>query len=113
MPFQLDERLGIEVPNLAIPFEELRSSEQEEMLIRWERIRSRIPDQIMQFEHEIENLLRRVHEEDDWDTIADHFAQISEYASRIAELNTWRRIDPSLPSAVTSHFTAEHRDREK
>lgn len=113
MVFQLDTRLGIELPVFETPFEELPRTEQEAILLRWETIRARIPDQIMRLEHDIEGLLQLVHEEEDWDIIASYFVQISDLASRINELNTWRRVDPSLHATVHDGQAEEHRAREK
>lgn len=113
MSFQLDPRLGIRLPHFDIPYEDMLPEEQEDILVQWETIRSTIPDQVMRFENAIERLLHDIHREDNWETITEHFAQISEYASRIAELNTWSRIDPSLTTALEHQYAAEHRDREK
>jgi hypothetical protein len=113
MSFQMDSRLGIELPDFSVPYEELPPSEQEDIIVRWEVIRSRIPDQIMKFEHVIENLLDEVHHQENWDIISAHFADIADFASRIHELNTWRRVDPSLPPTPGHGHAAEHRDREK
>ncbi|MCL6446121.1 MAG: hypothetical protein K6T83_22200 [Alicyclobacillus sp.] len=109
--FRFDSRLGIELPDFPRPFEDMPQADQEEDLVRWETIRARIPEQIMKFEAIIEDLLQQVHHEEDWDIIAAHFAQISDFASRINELNTWRRVDQSLHQHA--EITAEHRDREK
>lgn len=115
MNFYLDERLGIELPDLSTPFESLTHAEQEDVLVRWEYIRARIPEQIMKFEHVIEDYLEKVHHEEDWDRIAGYFGEISDYASRIHELNTWRRVDQSLHGAPSHDKTLvrEHLDREK
>lgn len=113
MTFRLDDRLGIPLPEFTVPFEELSTEEQQEIIVTWESIRARIPDRILQFEEVIENILRLVHQEEDWDIIAKHFADISDYASRINELNTWRRVDPSLHPVPHDQLAAEHRDREK
>jgi len=99
--FRLDPRLLIRIPDFQIPFEELSLAEREAVLLEWEIIRAAIPDQIMRFEEQIEQLLQRIHEEEHWDTIAAYFAQISDLASRIHTLNMWRRVDPSLH--VDSH----------
>lgn len=112
MYFKLDARLGIKLPDFATPYEHLDTAEQEHVLLEWETIRSRIPDQIMKFESIIQSYLDAIHEEEDWDTIASHFTSISDYASRIHDLNTWRRVDPSLSVAILE-TAAEHRDREK
>lgn len=111
--FNLDSRLGILLPDLSVHFEDLPEEEQETIIAEWETIRARIPEQLMKFEHIIEDLLQSVHEESDWDTIAAYFAEISDYASRINELNTWRRVDPSLGHAPGLEHASEHRDREK
>lgn len=112
--FRHDPRLGIDLPDFPVPFEEMSAAEQEDILVQWESIRARIPEQIMRFERIIEDLLEAVHSEEDWDVIAAHFADISDYASRINELNMWRRVDPSLhPHPPETVHSSEHRDREK
>lgn len=112
--FRRDERLGIDLPDFTVPFEQLDVTDQEDVLIRWETVRARIPEQIMRFENVIEDLLAAVHEEEDWDVIAMHFAEISDYASRINELNTWRRVDQGLHvKGSDDHLSEEHRSREK
>jgi len=114
MPFYEDERLGMEIPQFDdVPFESLPLDDQEHILVRWESIRARIPDRIMHFEHVIEELLQLVHHEEDWDIIASYFAEISDYASRINELNTWRRVDPSLELHHMEGYAREHFDKEK
>lgn len=94
--FQQNERLGIPLPEFIIPFEEHPRSIQEQILAEWESIRAIIPDQILAFEIEIEQRLKTIGEEDNWDTVVELFNEISEFASRINELNLWQRIDPSL-----------------
>ncbi|MCL6549301.1 MAG: hypothetical protein K6T30_10395 [Alicyclobacillus sp.] len=114
MMFRYDPRLGIELPDFPVPFEEMSEEQQEDILVQWESIRARIPEQILKFERVIEELLETIHHEEDWDVIAAHFADISDYASRINELNTWRRVDPSLhPAHAEPSRSHEHRDREK
>ncbi len=112
MYFKFDPRLGIRLPDFPVEYEDLSQEEQEQVLTEWETIRSTIPDQIMKFEEKIESLLESIHQEDDWDTIALYFDHIADYASRIHDLNTWRRVDPSLTVAALE-TAAEHRDREK
>ncbi|MCL6516391.1 hypothetical protein [Alicyclobacillus sp.] len=113
MSFKLDPRLGIELPDFERPYEELDPREQEEILVQWERIRATIPDQIVRFERAIEDLLQEVHHEEDWDVISAHFADIADLASRIHELNTWRRVDPAVGPVPAHGHAQEHRDREK
>ncbi|WP_067923129.1 hypothetical protein [Alicyclobacillus shizuokensis] len=115
MYFRYDDRLQIELPHFPAPFPSLPPDVQEEVLVTWERIRAHIPERIIELEHRIEQVLEKVHHEEDWDIIAAHFQQISDYASRINELNTWRRVDPSLPAYFSEDIplSSEHRDREK
>ncbi|RIV28603.1 hypothetical protein D2Q93_02295 [Alicyclobacillaceae bacterium I2511] len=118
MSFRHDQRLGIELPDLTTPYDELSHTQQEELIAYWEGVKAHIPDQIMKFERDIEGLLQVVHHEEDWDIIAAHFADISDLASRINELNMWRRVDPSLTAStadIPAHLehANEHRDREK
>ncbi|MCL6452529.1 MAG: hypothetical protein K6T78_02755 [Alicyclobacillus sp.] len=97
-PFAFDERLGIRLPAFAIPFEAMDPATQEAVIAEWESIRARIPDQIQQFEAEIRRFLEQISESDDWDQIVSWFDDISDRASRIAELNQWLRVDPGLSS---------------
>ncbi len=118
MSFRHDPRLGIELPDLTTPYEELSHTQQEELIAYWEGVRAHIPDQIMKFEQDIEDHLQAVHQEEDWDIVAAHFADISDLASRINELNMWRRVDPSLTAGMADipvhlEHAKEHRDREK
>jgi hypothetical protein len=110
--FKHNPRLGISLPDLPVSYEDLPADEQEHVLVEWEAIRSSIPDQIMRFESIIESYLEAIHHEEDWNVIASHFTQIADYASRIHDLNTWQRVDPTL-SAHVLETAAEHRDREK
>ncbi|MCL6631017.1 MAG: hypothetical protein K6T63_00155 [Alicyclobacillus herbarius] len=115
MYFRYDDRLQIELPHFPVPFASLPPEVQEEVLVTWEKIRARIPERILDLEQRIEHVLQQVHHEEDWNTIAGYFQQISDYASRITELNTWRRVDPSLSTYAheETHLATEHRDREK
>lgn len=94
--FQVSEKLGIRLPAFPKPFEQMAPSEQEAIVVEWERIRAQIPDRIATFESDIRRLLDDISGTEDWDRIVRHFNDISDIASRIAELNTWKRVDPVL-----------------
>lgn len=96
MYFKRSARLRIELPDFPAPFEEMPRSEQEEILLEWARIKAQIPDQVKYFEKEIGVLLDDIHHEENWDIVTKHFQQITDYASRINELNLWARVDPDL-----------------
>ncbi|CAM3732428.1 hypothetical protein [Alicyclobacillus pomorum] len=112
MYFKHNPRLGISLPDFPVSYDDLPADVQEQVLVEWENIRSSIPDQIMRFERVIETYLEAIHHEENWDVIASYFDQIADYASRIHDLNTWQRVDPSL-SVQVLETAAEHRDREK
>jgi hypothetical protein len=94
--FRHDERLSILLPAFPQPFEEMAPTEQERIIAAWESIRARIPDKIHEFEQTIQSHLDAISQTEDWDRILASFEEISDMASRIAELNTWKRVDPSL-----------------
>lgn len=94
--FHHDERLSIPLPSFPQPFEEMAPTEQESVIVTWESIRARIPDRIQELEKMIEFHLENIRETEDWEQIILWFDEISDIASRIAELNTWQRVDPGL-----------------
>lgn len=94
--FQHDERLSIPLPSFPQPFEEMAPTDQEVVIATWESIRARIPDRIQELEETIQGHLESISETEDWDQIIAWFDEISDMASRIAELNTWKRVDPGL-----------------
>ncbi len=96
MWFRFNERLGIDLPEFPVSFEQLDRSAQATVVAEWERIRARIPDQIQQFESHINELLEKIETEEDWDTVVQHFQTISDLASRISDLNHWRRTEPHI-----------------
>lgn len=96
MMFRFDERLGIDLPDFPVSFEQMEPALQAGIVAEWERIRARIPDQIQRFESAINQLLQQIDVEEDWDTIVELFQCISELASRISDLNHWRSVDPHI-----------------
>lgn len=94
--FRQDERLSIPLPAFPQPFEEMAPTDQETVIATWESIRARIPDRIQELEQTIRGHLDCISETEDWEHIISCFDEISDMASRIAELNTWSRIDPQL-----------------
>ena len=99
--FQFDERLQIRLPAFQTPYETYSRLEQEWILADWERIRAAIPDQIARFEQEIEYRLEAISKEEDWNQIVFLFDEITDFASRIHELNLWQRIDPAVSEQQT------------
>ena len=94
--FRHNDRLSIPLPAFPQPFEEMAPTDQESVIAVWEAIRARIPDRIQELEQTIQTHLESISETEDWERIISWFDEISDIASRIAELNTWRRVDPHL-----------------
>jgi hypothetical protein len=99
--FRHNDRLCIPLPAFPQPFEEMAPTDQEDVIVVWESIRARIPDRILELEHNIQSHLDTIRETDDWEQIIALFNQISDIASRIAELNTWQRVDPHLTALMS------------
>lgn len=94
--FVFDERLGIEVPELEHEWETYPLEVRSAILDKWETIRGRIPDRILELEQRIRELQRRLDEEEDFETSCRLNADIAEQASRINDLNIWYRINQTI-----------------
>ncbi|RUS47725.1 hypothetical protein [Cohnella sp. AR92] len=91
--FAHDDRLGIAVPSLALPWERLSRSERIAVLEAWESIRGTIPDRIFELEDRIRGLQNALFEEEDFDKSCRLNGMIAELASRINDLNIWYRTE--------------------
>ena len=96
--FKLDERLGIELPVLALDWEEYPLEDRNAILERWETIRGAIPDRIFALERTINELQARLYEEEDFEASCRLNADIAEQASRINDLHIWYRINQEIES---------------
>ena len=115
--FMYEERLGIEVPYLEKDWQDYSLNERTSILEKWELMRGRIPAQIAEFESQIESLQNDLHGEEDWDRSLSIMQQVSDYASRINDLNILFRTQPDAePVQEILHHspaTDEHHAREK
>ncbi|WP_270179585.1 hypothetical protein [Alkalihalobacillus sp. CinArs1] len=89
--FYRDERLQIDVPILELFWEELALDEQEEILLRWEQIRSTIPDRIIELEGKIMEKQSQLSNEENFETSCSLNTQIADLASIINDLWLWYR----------------------
>lgn len=89
--FFRDERLQIEIPVLELHWEELTIEEQENLLHRWEQIRSTIPDRIIELERLIMQKQHQLSNEENFDQSCYLNSQIAELASIINDLWLWYR----------------------
>lgn len=89
-------RLGIPLPEIDLPWEQLSAREQEEILFLWEKIRATIPDRIMELEQSIRKKQSLLDQEENFDLCCQLNREISELASIINDLNLWFRINQEL-----------------
>jgi hypothetical protein len=89
--FELDSRLGIELPSLAVSWEEIDDSEQAYILEKWERVRGRIPDRIKELERMINSKQALLNVELDFVRSCTLNSEIAELASIITDLHLWYR----------------------
>ena len=94
--FKYNERLDIHLPVFNKPWEELSEKEQQEVLYRWEQIRSLIPDRIKELENKIKQLEKHLQIEDDYQLFCQLSAEITELASRVIDLNLWFRTHEEI-----------------
>lgn len=94
--FKYDERLDLHLPVLHKPWEELSEKEQEEVLYRWEQIRSQIPERIKALEKKIKQLETQLQTEDDYQIFCKLSERITELASRLIDLNVWFRTHEEI-----------------
>jgi hypothetical protein len=96
--FQYDKRLGIELPVFYSAWEELTQEEQYTVLYRWEKVRSQIPDRIKELEKMIHERELQLQIEDHFSTFCRLSGEISDFASRIIDLNLWFRTQEEVTS---------------
>ncbi|CAH8715912.1 hypothetical protein M5W83_04110 [Paenibacillus thiaminolyticus] len=90
--FERDERLGIELPVLVVPWDSLSFTEQAEVIARWEDIRSCIPERVKQLEGRIVALQHELNEEERFEASCRLNWNIAELASIINDLHLWFRV---------------------
>ncbi|AIM15889.1 MULTISPECIES: hypothetical protein [Neobacillus] len=98
--FSFDQRLGIDIPNLAAEWEEYSKKTQEEILLHWERIRGSIPDRIAELEKEINQKQAQLSNENDFLRSCQLNTEIAELASIINDLWIWYRANQTISGKV-------------
>lgn len=96
--FVFNERLGIPVPNLRLPFEKYSVPKQWDLMAAWEAIRGSIPSRVMELERVIEQKLFALGNEEDFEFSCKLNEEIAETASIINDLHIWYRITGDEPS---------------
>lgn len=96
--FVWNERLRIHLPSLGREWDQYSEEEQSLMIERWELIRGRIPDLIMELERTINRKLLELNDEEDFERSCVLNYEIAEQASRINDLQIWYRMNQELES---------------
>jgi hypothetical protein len=97
--FRYNERLGIEVPYIYADWEQFTQEEQYQIIYRWEKVRSEIPDHIKYLEKMIHERELKLQIEDDFQFFCQLSAEISDLASRIIDLNLWFRTQEEVTTS--------------
>jgi hypothetical protein len=102
--FKWNERLQVYLPHLDNhEYVSLPAEAQATILAEWQQRVAKFPDEVLRLEALIEARLTAIQDEEEWDIITEHFNHITEYASRIHELNLWQRIDPTLSRCTSTN----------
>lgn len=97
--FQLDQRLGILVPNLDKEWDQYNHDIQQEILAEWEKIRGQIPDRIKSLEASINKKQAELNVEANFLRSCQLNTEIAELASIINDLWIWYRTNQHISSA--------------
>ncbi|WP_314588749.1 hypothetical protein [Paenibacillus terrigena] len=94
--FQFDDRLGIHVPALALEWEQYSVVEREAILVRWEWIRGKIPNRIIELERVINKKQSQLFDEENFEVSCQLNSEIAEIASQINDLHLWYRTNQEV-----------------
>lgn len=94
--FSFDHRLGIHIPVFTKEWDLYSKETQEEILLRWERIRGSIPDRIVDLEQEINHKQAQLSDENDFTRSCQLNSEIAELASIINDLWLWYRANQTM-----------------
>jgi hypothetical protein len=101
--FELDERLGIELPVLHRDWDHYSKEDQSTILLRWENIRGTIPDHIKRLERAIIAKQNQLDVEDNFAASCALTWDIAELASTINELHIWFRVNQDFSEHAAHH----------
>ncbi|WP_374721284.1 hypothetical protein [Peribacillus tepidiphilus] len=98
--FIYDHRLGIQIPDLKKEWEHYSYEEQQDILLKWEKIRGHIPDRIKEFEAIINTKQAQLSSESNFLVSCQLNTEIAELASIINDLWLWYRANQGVSSKV-------------
>ncbi|WP_340371839.1 hypothetical protein [Peribacillus sp. FSL E2-0218] len=94
--FTYDERLGIDIPDLNLEWDEYTKGEQQQILVHWENIRGSIPDRIKELETTINRKQNQLSDESDFASSCQLNSEIADLASIINDLWLWYRANQGV-----------------
>ena len=97
--FSFDHRLGIQVPELTLEWDQYNMETQQEILFYWEQVRGSIPDRISDLEIEINQKQAFLSNESNFPRSCQLNTEIAELASIINDLWLWYRANEILSTS--------------
>jgi len=97
--FVKDQRLGIPLPQLELDWAQYNKETQQDILLRWEKIRGSIPDRIKELEEEINDKQALLNDEEDFERSCELNSEIADHASVINDLWLWYRMNQHVSSS--------------
>ncbi|PLS14838.1 hypothetical protein CVD28_25270 [Bacillus sp. M6-12] len=94
--FSFNDRLGIAVPVFDREWGEYSKDTQQNILIKWEKIRGTIPDRIKDLERIINEKQSLLSNEGNFEISCRLNTEIAEHASTINELWLWYRVNQTV-----------------
>ncbi|MED3561828.1 hypothetical protein [Bacillus xiapuensis] len=94
--FSFDQRLGIQLPDIQLDWEQFSLETQAAILFYWEQIRGTIPDRIADLENTINRKQAELSDESDFPRSCELNREIAELASIINDLWIWYRTNQDV-----------------
>ncbi|RFU65998.1 hypothetical protein [Peribacillus glennii] len=98
--FLFNARLGIDVPALNKEWDKYSNAEQQEILLKWEKIRGAIPDRIKELEKSIDMKQAMLSDESDFSISCRLNSEIADLASTINDLWLWYRTNEDISNKM-------------
>lgn len=98
--FSFNQRLGIDLPDLNLEWEDYSKIKQQSILLHWETIRGTIPDRIAELEQMINAKQALLANESNFTRSCQYNSEIAEMASVINDLWLWYRADQTISDKI-------------
>jgi hypothetical protein len=87
--FVYNEEIGIEIPVLHVPFDQLSKEQLDELYHKMEQISGQIPERIRELERKYREMYDKFTESDGDKNFYEGMGKINELSRKIGELNIW------------------------